>query len=207
MRISDWSSDVCSSDLAVQTAADERRYRDLVSAGAVSASAYDQAKAASLSAQAQLDAARSQARISGNEAGYAVLRADADGVVVEALVEPGQVVTAGQPVLRVAHAGPREAAISLPETLRPAIGSVASATLYEAGASGTARLRQLSDAADPRTRTYEARYVVEGAAAAEPLGVTVRLALSTPQVKPAISIPLAALHDAGRGTESGRANG
>src|SRR3546814_5840726 len=29
---------------------------------------------------------------------------------------------------------------------------------------------------------------------------TVRLALSTPQVKPAISIPLAALHDAGRGT-------
>src|SRR3546814_3543121 len=119
MRISDWSSDVCSSDLAVQTAADERRYRDLVSAGAVSASAYDQAKAAALSAQAQLDAARAQARISGNEAGYAVLRADADGVVVEALVEPGQVVTAGQPVLRVAHAGPREAAISLPETLRP----------------------------------------------------------------------------------------
>src|SRR3546814_6854205 len=75
MRISDWSSDVCSSDLAVQTAADERRYRDLVSAGAVSASAYDQAKAAALSAQAQLDAARAQARISGNEAGYAVLRA------------------------------------------------------------------------------------------------------------------------------------
>src|SRR3546814_10552520 len=63
---------------AVQTAADARRYRDLVSAGAVSASAYDQAKAAALSAQAQLDAARAQARISGNEAGYAVLRADAE---------------------------------------------------------------------------------------------------------------------------------
>src|SRR3546814_11074264 len=61
---------------AVQTAADERRYRDLVSAGAVSASAYDQAKAAALSAQAQLAAARAQARISGNEAGYAVLRAE-----------------------------------------------------------------------------------------------------------------------------------
>src|SRR3546814_20477094 len=138
MRISDWSSDVCSSDLAVQTAADERRYRDLVSAGAVSASAYDQAKAAALSAQAQLDAARAQARISGNEAGYAVLRADADGVVVEALVEPGQVVTAGQPVPRVAHAGPRGAEIRLPETLRPAIGPVARATLSEHGAPGSA---------------------------------------------------------------------
>src|SRR3546814_6666452 len=52
----------------------------------------------------------------------------------------------------------------------------------------------------PISRTYEARYVLEGPAAAAPLGATVRLALSTPQVKPAISIPLAALHDAGRGT-------
>src|SRR3546814_6071241 len=104
MRISDWSSDVCSSDLAVQTAADERRYRDLVSAGAVSASAYDQAKAAALSAQAQLDAARAQARISGNEAGYAVLRADADGVVVEALVEIGRAHVELQSLMRISYA-------------------------------------------------------------------------------------------------------
>lgn len=184
---------------AVQTAADERRYRDLVSAGAVSASAYDQAKAEALSAQAQLDAARAQARIAGNEAGYAVLRADADGVVVETLAEPGQVVAPGQAVLRLAHAGPREAVISLPETIRPAIGSLASAKLYDAATLGTARLRQLSDAADPRTRTYEARYVLEGPAAAAPLGATVRIALSSPQARPAISIPLAALHDEGRG--------
>jgi RND family efflux transporter MFP subunit len=190
---------------AVQTAADERRYRDLVSAGAVSASAYDQAKAASLSAQAQLEAAQAQAGIARNEAGYAALRADADGVVVAVLAEPGQVIAAGQPVLRLAHAGPREATISLPETIRPAIGSVARATLYEDTSSGTARLRQLSDAADLQTRTYEARYVLEGRAATAPLGATVSIALSRSPAGPtgsagsALSIPLAALYDNGRG--------
>jgi RND family efflux transporter MFP subunit len=187
---------------AVQTAADERRYRDLVSAGAVSASAYDQAKAASLSAQAQLEAAQAQAGIARNEAGYAALRADADGVVVAVLAEPGQVIAAGQPVLRLAHAGPREATISLPETIRPAIGSVARATLYEDTSPGTARLRQLSDAADLQTRTYEARYVLEGRAATAPLGATVSIALSRSpagSAGTALSIPLAALYDNGRG--------
>lgn len=191
---------------AVQTAADERRYRDLVSAGAVSASAYDQAKAASLSAQAQLEAAQAQAGIARNEAGYAALRADADGVVVAVLAEPGQVIAPGQPVLRLAHAGPREATISLPETVRPAIGSVARATLYDDTSSGTARLRQLSDAADLQTRTYEARYVLEGRAATAPLGATVSIALSrgpaggpTGSAGTALSIPLAALYDNGRG--------
>ena len=53
----------------------------------------------------------------------AALFADADGVVVETLAEPGQVVSAGQIVVRVAHAGRREAVIELPETLRPATGS------------------------------------------------------------------------------------
>jgi RND family efflux transporter MFP subunit len=182
---------------ALQTAADERRYRDLVSAGAVSASAYDQIKAAADTAQAQM-------RVAQNEAGYALLVADADGVVVETLAEPGQVVTAGQPVVRLAHAGPREATLSLPETLRPALGSQATATLFDGGQSGggtasPARLRQLSDAADPRTRTYEARYVLEGAAAMAPLGATVTLALPTTGQGPALQAPLSAIYDAGKG--------
>src|SRR5438876_8571833 len=83
---------------ARQTAEDEARYRDLVSKGAVSASAYDKVKAAAESARAELNAAKAQAEVSRNESNYAVLRADTDGVVVETLVEPGQVVAAGQVV-------------------------------------------------------------------------------------------------------------
>jgi RND family efflux transporter MFP subunit len=135
---------------ALQTAADEKRYRDLVSAGAISASTYDQAKAAADAAKAQLDAAQAQAGVARNEAGYSVLVADADGVVVETLAEPGQVVTAGQTVVKLAHSGPREATISLPETIRPAIGATASASIFNSDASGSARLRQLSNAADRR---------------------------------------------------------
>jgi len=184
---------------ALQTAADEKRYRDLVSAGAVSASAYDQAKAAADAAKAQLDAAQAQAGVARNEAGYSVLLADAGGVVVETLAEPGQVVTAGQTVVRLAHSGPREATISLPETIRPAIGSTASAAIFNADTSGAARLRQLSNAADPQTRTFDARYVLEGAAANAPLGATVTIGLADAKSAGAMEAPLSALFDNGHG--------
>src|SRR2546426_11424624 len=68
---------------ARQTADDEARYRDLVAGGAVSASAYDKAKADAESARAQLNAAEARADVARNETGYAVLVADGDGVVVE----------------------------------------------------------------------------------------------------------------------------
>src|SRR5688572_18735447 len=116
-----------------QAANDEVRYRRLVSANFVSGAAYDKVKAAADAARAELNAAEARADVARNETGYAVLLADADGVVVETLAEPGQVVAAGQVVVRVAHAGRREAVIELPETLRPAIGSTGRAILYGTG--------------------------------------------------------------------------
>src|ERR1051325_10930617 len=181
------------------TSQDEARYRDLVSAGAVSASAYDKVKAAAESARAELNAAQAQADVARNETGYAVLLADADGVVVETLVEVGQVVTAGQVVVRVAHAGRREAIIELPETLRPAIGSTGRATLYGRGLTGSAKLRQLSDAANRQTRTFEARYVLEGALAEAPLGSTISVQISNGRSAPALQVPLGAIFDPGKG--------
>ncbi len=86
---------------AVQAAADEARYRGLVKTGAVSASIYDQIKAASDAAQAELAAATAQEQVARDEGGYSQLVADADGVVVETLAEPGQVVMAGQPVVEL----------------------------------------------------------------------------------------------------------
>src|SRR5881296_2718587 len=184
---------------AHQTAEDEVRYRDLLPPRAVSASDYDKAKAAAESARAELNAARAQADVARNEMSYAVLFADADGVVVETLAEPGQVVTAGQVVVRVAHAGRREAVIELPETLRPAIGSTGRATLYGSGLTGSAQLRQLSDAANRQTRTFEARYVLEGSLADAPLGSTVSIQISNGRSVPALQVPLGAIFDAGKG--------
>jgi len=184
---------------ARQTAEDEVRYRDLVAGGAVSASAYDKVKATAESAAAQLNAAEAQAEVARNESNYAVLLADADGVVVETLAEPGQVVAAGQVVVRVAHAGSREAVIELPETLRPAIGSTGRATLYGGSLSGTAKLRQLSDAANPQTRTFEARYVLDSSLASAPLGSTISVHIADAGSAQSVQVPIGAIFDSGKG--------
>lgn len=188
---------------AQQTAEDEARYRDLKGTGAVSASAYDQAKAASDAARAQLRAAEAQADVARNATRYAELLADVDGVVVDTLAEPGQVVSAGQPVVRLAQAGSREAVVQLPETLRPPVGAVAAASLYGREDEATpAKLRQLSGAADRLTRTFEARFQLEGALAAAPLGatVTVRIPQGPSNVSGQLSAPVGALLDKGNGT-------
>lgn len=183
----------------IQTDADERRYANLVARGWVSQQRFEQAKAASDSAEAQLAGAEAEAKVAADDATYSVLLADADGTVVETLGEPGQVVSAGQTVVRLAQAGPREAVIALPETIRPAIGSMAEASVYgNDGRRYTARLRQLSDAADAATRTYEARYVLGGEAAAAPLGATVTVWLTTQVSEPEVQVPLGAVFDDGR---------
>jgi RND family efflux transporter MFP subunit len=184
----------------VQAAADEDRYRDLVSPGAVSRSAYDQAKQAADSARALLSAAEAQLKVAQDEQAYSTLLADADGVVMETAAEPGQYVAAGQTVLRLAHAGPREAAVSLPETLRPMIGSRAEASIYGSPLRASARLRQLSDSADPVTRTYEARYVMEGPEARAPLGATATIYLTAYGPEREMAVPLGAIVDEGHGS-------
>ncbi len=183
---------------AVQTRADEARYRKLLADGWVSRQRYDQAKSALDNAEAQLAAAQANAQVARNEGDYSVLLADADGVIVETLGEPGQVVAAGQIVIRLAHTGPREATVHLPEAIRPAIGSVAEASLYGSdGRRYTAHLRQLSDSADAQTRTYEARYVLDGEAAVAPLGTTVTIWLARQTSQSEVQVPLGAVLDDG----------
>ena len=184
---------------AVQAAADEARYRGLVKSGAVSASVYDQIKAASDAAQAELAAAKAQEQVARDEDAYSQLVADADGIVIETLAEPGQVVAAGQTVVKLAHSGPREAAVNLPETLRPGLGSTAFATLYGSATSVPVRLRQLSNAADPQTRTFEARYVLEGTVANAPLGATVTVHLSGNSGTDTLQVPASSVVDLGKG--------
>ena len=148
-----------------QTEADLNRLKGLVEVGATSAKSYDEATAAAASARAQWAAAQAQSSVASNARGYSLLVADADGVVQETMAEPGQVVSAGQSVIKLAQAGPREAAVDLPENFRPSLRSAGKASLY--GGDGTifsAVLRQVSQAADPLTRTYPARYVCKAPA-------------------------------------------
>jgi len=184
-----------------QAKADEARFAGLVKSGAVSRQENEDARTALDVSKAQLEAAEAQARVSNNSSEYAVLLADADGVIVRTLSEPGQVVAAGQTVIQLAHEGPREALINLPEGVRPDLGTTASARLYGQDHVYQAKLRQLSDAADPASRTFEARYVLEGEAASTPLGSTVTITFITRQTSgsQSVLVPAGAVYDRGGG--------
>lgn len=182
----------------VQAEADERRYAALVANGvAASPQRYEQAKATLDTATAQLAAAQAEMSVAENAAAYATLIADADGTIVETMGEPGQVVSVGQPVVRLAKAGPREALVWVPETVRPVAGTTAQATVYGRGTTDVAVLRQISDAAEPQTRTFETRWVLEGAAASAPLGTTVTISLTDTNAPVRVEIPVGALLDDG----------
>lgn len=198
----------------VQAEADEKRYSDALAVGVVSSSSYDQYKAAAESAramfaaaQADVKAAKEQAssllaqeKVAENESSYSTLYSDVDGVITEVLAETGQVVSAGQPILKVARSGLREASIELPETVRPQLGSSAVATLYNSKVPPCkAHLRELSQSANAVTRTFEARYVLDGEAADSPLGATITVTPEISRRSTGLKLPLTALVDKGDG--------
>ena len=187
----------------IKAKADEERSRKLVGDGWTSKQTYDQNKAAADAAVAQLANAEAQASQVSNQAGYSELQADADGVVMEVPTEPGQVVAAGQTVVKLARDGAREAEVFLPEGSRQLAKGSASATLYAEGeATYPAKLRELSATADPATRTYRARYILSGGGETAPLGATVTLRLKPldAQRTASVDVPLGALFDIGRGS-------
>ena len=194
----------------IKARADEERSRRLVADGWTSKQAYDQNKGAADSAAAQFANAEAQASQIENQAGYSELKADADGVVMDVPTEPGQVVAAGQTVVKLARDGAREAEVFLPEGSRRAAQGDASALLYADGAATyPARLRELSATADPATRTYRARYILSGGGEAAPLGATVTLQLKSRDARRAstVEVPLGALFDQGHGASVWRYDG
>lgn len=180
-----------------QAIADEARLNGLSEQGAISAQAYDAAKAALDAAAAALDAAKAQAGIAKNADSYANLVADADGVIVGVYAEPGQVLASGQVAIRIAKNGPREAEVYLPESVRPAVGSEATAMIYSEGSKKyNVRLRELSKAADPVSRTFTARYVIPDSSSI-PLGSTASIQLNG-AAKNALQVPLSSIYEDGR---------
>lgn len=186
----------------VQATADEVRLRKLLETGAVSRQAYEQVKAAADSSAAQLEAAQAQYKQTRNQADYAVLKADAAGVVMDVPAQPGQVISAGQAVVKLAKAGAREAVINVPEQAISSLPRTATAALYsDKQNSFPAKLRELSSAADPLTRTYQAKYTLSGEGEHAPLGatVTIHTAGDTRSAHTLIGAPVSALVDKGDG--------
>ncbi|MCC2656610.1 MAG: efflux transporter periplasmic adaptor subunit [Panacagrimonas sp.] len=156
-------------------AEEERRYRDLKERGHVGQSAVDQRINTSKLAQARLDQARSQLNLAQNQSRYTRLTADRAGVVTQVMAEPGNVVSAGQPVVRVAEDGEREVWIDVPEGRLDGIAQaqkIAIEIYSRPGKRYGARVREINPQADTATRTHQARVTILDPDSAVQLGVT-----------------------------------
>ncbi|GAB2664152.1 multidrug efflux RND transporter periplasmic adaptor subunit MexJ [Arenimonas aestuarii] len=183
-------------DLALATSELER-YRDLVDQQLVSRSLYDARVSQHEAAQARVRQARAQANVSVNQAGYAVLRAPASGVIAQRLAEAGQVVAAGQTVFVLAEDGEREVAISVPE--RDArdfsVGRPLAVELWSRpGERFPGSLREISPSADPQARTFAARVGFEPGDTPVDLGQSARVYANGGD-QPVVTVPLSAVHE------------
>ena len=179
--------------------ADYKRYRELRDKSFISQAEYDRRANAFATAESQLAASRAQAAQVANQVAYATLFADVAGVVTAVEAEAGQVVAAGQTVVRVAQPGEKEIAFAVPESQRSFMeGSSSFRVSLNAipGRTWEAKLRELSPAADPVTRMYAARASILEARDEIELGMSAAVEVASAAARQ-IEVPIAALHSRG----------
>lgn len=186
-------------NLGIQEA-EFNRYKELREQGYISSLELERREATLKAARAQTDQARAQLSTQSNQARYAVLTADAAGVVVGVDAEPGAVVAAGTPVLRVARDGPRDVVFSVPEDrtggMRAAMARGDKLQVRLTGADGqvvTAQVREIAAAADAVTRTFLVKADIGSAPIR--LGQTASVSFSGPAVTGALLLPLTAVFE------------
>ncbi|NMF90622.1 efflux RND transporter periplasmic adaptor subunit [Aromatoleum petrolei] len=176
--------------------AEFERVQNLHARNFISASVLDSRRTALQAAEARLRQARAQRATARNQADYAALAVAYAGVVTAVLAEPGQVVAAGQPVLRVARPEQREVLIHVPESriaaLRPGHAAAVRAWANPAHAY-TAAVREIAPSADSATRSYAVRVSVADADDALPLGATASVAFADPLDAAQTILPLTAV--------------
>lgn len=183
-----------------QLGADYKRYIDLHRQGFISAAELDRRDAAFKAAQAQFESARAQSDVQANQAQYSSLLADKPGVVTGIDAEPGQVVAAGTPVVRVANDGPRDIVFSVSEDQVALVRAAAArpdglkVRLWSDARdqSQPIKLRELAAAADPVTRTFLVKAEMGGDQDVH-LGQTATVILTGAPTDNAIKLPLSAV--------------
>ena len=156
-------------------ASDFKRYKELKDQNFISGAELERRETTLKAAQAQFEQAQSQLKVQGNQASYASLVADVAGVVTAVDAEPGQVVSSGAPVVRIAADGPRDIVFSVPEDKIASFksGMVVKVRGWAQDAQLVATVREVGASADPLTRTYQVKAALGAQDIALPLGATV----------------------------------
>lgn len=180
-----------------QSKSELARYTELYQKEFISKAEFDRRQNAYNVAQARLEQAQAQLAVSRNQTDYTALVADHAGVVTAILAEVGQVVAAGQAVMKVARTDDREVAINVPENRLAELGAARRidislwanpSRLYKG------KLREVSPSADPVTRTYAAKVSVVDGDPAMKLGMTANVYLRGVQQAAQITLPATALY-------------
>ena len=178
-------------------AADLKRYQGLFDQGFISAAELERRQANDKAAHAQWRQAQAQNTVQGNQSNYTHLLADGAGVITSIEAAAGQVVAAGQPVVRLALDGPRDVVFSVSEDKLASLktGVVVDVRQWTDGKTLEAKVRDVSASADAITRTF----IVKAALPKEAdpvLGSTVTVSLRAANLKgetPRIKLPTSAL--------------
>ena len=185
--------DLASSDL--------KRYQELRAKNFISQAEMERRSNTFSTAKARYDQAAAQLAQSGNQSSYAALLADADGVVTALEAEAGQVVAAGQTVLRLARLEEKEVVISVPEQRVDELkrASQIEVRLWARPEKAyAAKLREIAPASDPVTRTYTVKISLPDPDRDMRLGMTASVDTRHRDAAPSIRIPLAALYERDR---------
>ena len=177
--------------------ADLKRYQGLFDQGFISAAELERRQANDKAAHAQWRQAQAQNTVQGNQSNYTHLLADGAGVITSIEASAGQVIAAGQPVVRLALDGPRDVVFSVSEDKLASLktGVVVDVRQWTDGKTLEAKVRDVSASADAITRTF----IVKAALPKEAdpvLGSTVTVSLRAANLKgetPRIKLPTSAL--------------
>jgi RND family efflux transporter MFP subunit len=149
----------------------------------IAANQLEQTQDAFSAARAGREQAAAQLVMARNNLRYNTLVADHDGVITRENADTGQVVTAGQAVYGLAWSGDTDVTLdaAASDLGRIAIGQSASVTFPALpGRSFDARVREITPAADPQSRTYRVRLTLAQADQVVRLGMTGDATLSPP---------------------------
>ena len=176
------------------------RQRTLLARDIASRAQFEQAESALKTARAQLDTAEAQLKAAKDRVSYTELRVDSAGTVIATGAEAGEVVQAGQMVIRVARKDGRDAVFDVPAQLlrsAPSDPLISVSLSDDPAVTAIGRVREVSPQADPVTRTFEVKVGLTDPPAAMRLGATVvgRMKLDT---APVIEIPAPALTEIDR---------
>ena len=131
---------------------------------------------------------------------FSEIRAPLSGVVLARLVEPGEVVGPGTPILVVGSAGTGrvvKAGVADRDVVRLAVGDAADVDLDALpGVRLPGTVSEIAPAATPTTGLFEVEVRIDGAAPALAAGMIARAAIVPRATEPVTTVPLAALVDA-----------